>query len=137
MFKFVKFEKAKDKYTELIFRGGNDTLVVSYFSPMNVVSIESELESGINALIASQPPEINCFELTELKFYNLVHNSNQINAIRDQVQRKIKEEYPDYGSELAMIKLPKINLKRIKYEKYINDCIKFGKKEKAKLGYIK
>ncbi len=102
---------------------------------MNVVSIESELESGINALIASQPPEINCSELTELEFYNLVHNSNQINAIRDQVQRKIKEEYPDYGSELAMIKLPKINLKRIKYEKYINHCIKFGKREKAKLGY--
>lgn len=107
--KYVSFQKVQAAHTVLEFRGGSETVKVNYFD-VPAVSIEAETEAEIMALIASQPAEIMCVEVTKIEFMLLVASSSQIkryiermkNIYLSKVANKLEEL--DYDS-LATVKL--------------------------------
>ena len=54
---------------------------------MDVVSISSEDESAIDALVASQPDEIGCTEITQDEFKALVSGSSQYKRIAQRIAK--------------------------------------------------
>jgi len=133
MFKYVKFEKIETIDTVIEFRGGDDIVKVNYFN-VDVVSISSEDESAIDALIALQPAEINCVEITKAEFKSLVTNSVQLNRIREVVATKVAEKYT-IADEIAMSKRDIDDVKRVAYNAYVSECLAVGYGLKADIGY--
>jgi len=133
MFKYVKFTKVETVDTVLEFRGGDEDVTVNHFD-VDVVSISSENESAIDALIASQSSEINCVEITQDEFKSLVTNSAQLNRIREIVAGKIAQRYT-IADELAISKRAADDVKRVKYEAFVRECISFGIALKLEIGY--
>ena len=84
MVKYVKFNRVETEYTVLEFRGGDESVKVNYFSTP-VVSIIGDDEAKINALIGSQSPEINCMEITQDEFKELIKCSIQYKRIKERV----------------------------------------------------
>ena len=76
MVKYVSFEKVKTEFTVLEFRGGDETIKVKYYD-VPVVSIEADNEADILALIAQQPVEIKCTEITRTDFVALTKDTTQ------------------------------------------------------------
>jgi hypothetical protein len=133
MFKYVKFTKVETEYTVLEFRGQNEDVKVNHFD-VDVVSVEAENQADIDALIASQPDEINCEYITHDEFKALVANSMQLERIRDRVKEKIAKKY-DVADEIAMSKRDATDKKRVAYETYIAECVDYGNHLKSKIGY--
>ena len=131
MFKYIKFSKVKDEFTTHEFRGGDDTVEVYNFD--GVVSLRG-LKADIDALIASQETVINCTEITQADFKALVRDSSQLNRIRQRVANKIAEKYT-ISEELAVRSRAADDAKRVAYESYVSDCVKFGQSLKADIGY--
>ncbi len=96
MFKYVKFEKVPTEYTVLEFLPGDDKTNVNFFTGVDVVSIEADNEAEIDALIAKQPVEINCVEITQDEFKSLVDSTAQVLRIREVVKES-------YDRDLAVI----------------------------------
>ncbi len=90
--KYVSFQKVQAEHTVLEFRGGSETVKVNYFD-VPAVSIEAETEAEITALIASQPLEINCVEITKDAFSLLVKETSQVKrklqVINDEFDAKV------------------------------------------------
>ena len=133
MFKYVKFERVTSLVTVYEFRGGNEDVKVNYFD-VTVVSIESESEIAINELIASQPPSINCVEITKEEFKEIVKDSAQIERIRTVVKERIASKY-SIADEIALMKRDSTDKKRVDYEAYVKECIKKGDALKSEFGY--
>ena len=133
MFKYVKFTKVETVDTVLEFRGGSEEVKVNHFD-VDVVSISSEDESAIDALIASQPSEINCKEIEQDEFKTLVKESAQINRIRDMVKAEIAKKYSP-ADEIAMLKKAEDDDKRVVYNNYVKECLEFGDNLKKEVGY--
>jgi hypothetical protein len=133
MFKYVKFERVETEFTTLEFRGGNEDVIVHNFD-VDVVSIESESEVHIDALIEQQAVYITVQELTHDEFKSLVSESAQINRIRDIVKSEISKKYT-VADEIAMMKRDVTDLKRVAYETYVQECIAYGDALKAEVGY--
>ena len=89
MFKYIKFEKVETEYTTLEFRGDADGVEVNHFS-VDAVSIESDNEDAIDALIASQAVE--CVEITQDEFKALTAQSAQVLRILAQVDEKYSKD---------------------------------------------
>jgi len=139
MVKYVKYNKVETENTVLEFRGGSEDLVVTNFTgeeikDFSVVSISSENEDLIDELISNQPSEISCEVIEKDDFKSVVKYSDQINRIRQQVKNKIAKRY-DVADELAIGKLEDDNDKKTAYQDYVDECIAFGKKLKADIGY--
>lgn len=133
MFKYVKFTKVETEYTVLEFRGVSEEVKVNYFD-VDVVSVESDDESAIDALVDSQPSEINCEYITHDEFKALVSNSAQINRIREVVASEIAKHY-SIADEIAMMKRDASDEKRVSYDKYVQECLALGYGLKAEMGY--
>ena len=133
MFKYVKFTKVETVDTVLEFRGGDDIVKVNHFD-VDVVSIESVNVADIDALIALQPAEIKCVEITQAEFKSLVTNSAQLNRIREVVATKIAEKYT-IADELAISKRAVDDVKRVDYEAFVAECVSFGIALKLEIGY--
>ena len=133
MFKYVKFTKVETVDTVLEFRGESEDVKVNHFD-VDVVSISSEDESAIDALIASQPAEINCKEINQAEFKSLVTNSAQLNRIRDVVKDEIAKKYTP-ADEIAMLKRAVDDDKRVAYNAYVSECLAVGYGLKADIGY--
>jgi len=131
MFKYIKFEDVKVTGTTLTFRGNDEDVKVNSFD-VNVVSISADDESKIDELIASQPAEINCVEITQSEFKELVKNSAQLNRIRQVVKNKIAKKY-DLADEIAMSK--KEGDEKEEYLEYVDDCLQLGYGLKLDIGY--
>jgi predicted nucleic acid-binding protein len=116
MFKYVKFDRVETPLTVLEFRGGDEIVKVNYFTGVDVVSIEAENEDNINALIDSQPNEINCTEITQDEFKNYIKVTTQYKRIKnvvakyyDNMMDKIFNNYPlaereTWNTQLAQAK---------------------------------
>ncbi len=134
MFKFIKFTKVKTKDTVLEFRGGDDVVKVNHFNSADVVSVEADVESDIDALVAQQSDEINCAEIEQDEFKTLVENSAQLQRIRQIVKEKIALRY-DSSDELSLIKKAADDVKRVAYEDYVFECLNIGYALKSDIGY--
>jgi len=138
MFKYVEYTKVDAEHTVLEFRGGSEDVVVTNFTGENmfssVVSISSDDEAKIDALIASQPDEINCTVLVQDEFKALVKHSDQLNNIRRIVKSEIAKKY-DIADEIALNKLADDNTKRVDYESYVTSCVAIGDELKSEIGY--
>jgi len=106
MFKYIKFDRVETDTTVLEFRGGDDTVIVNYFTGVNVVSVEAENEDDINALVDAQVSDINCEDITQDEFKVLVSSSSQVKRILDVVSsnlalalQDIKTKYPQEERE--------------------------------------
>jgi len=132
MFKYVKYNKVKTEYTVLEFRGGDDTVKVNHFDG-DVVSISGD-SSDIDALMALQPDEIECVEISQEEFRVLVGQSAQLKRIRDVVKGKIADRY-DAGDEIAMSRRTSDDPKRVEYDAYVAECIAYGNELKTAIGY--
>lgn len=100
MFKYVKFKRVADDVTTYEFRGGSSDVKINHFN-IDVVSIESEIESDIDDLVASQDESINCEFITREEFEDLVKTTIQYLRILEVVEEKfsqilvpISKEYP-------------------------------------------
>jgi len=103
MFKYVAYRKVPTEHTVLSFTGATDDnkgIKVHRFS-VDVVSIESDDETKIDELIASQPEEIGCTVITLDEFKTAVESSAQVKRIYDVSALKlssilvdIKKKYP-------------------------------------------
>jgi hypothetical protein len=103
MFKYVAFRKVPTEHTVLGFIGATDDnkgIKVHRFS-VDVVSIQSDDEIMIDELIASQPEEIGCVEITLDEFKTAVSSSAQVKRIYDVLALKlssmlqdVKNKYP-------------------------------------------
>jgi len=134
MFKYVKFTKVKDEFTTHEFRGGDESVKVNYFTGIDVVSIEADVEADIDALINKQSPEINCAVITQAKFRTLVQDSAQLNRIREVIAEEIGKKYT-LPEEIGLQKRASDDAKRVNYEAYVSNCILIGDKLKSKIGY--
>ena len=93
MFKYVAFRKVPTEHTVLGFVGATDEnkgITVNRFD-VDVVSIESDDVAVIDDLIASQPSEIGCVEITLDEFKTAVENSAQVKRIYDVAAQKLSE----------------------------------------------
>jgi len=133
MFKYVKFEKVETEFTVLEFRGADDSVKVNHFD-VDVVSLESESDTDIVALMNAQDERINCVEITQEAFKTLVADSAQLNRIREVVASEIAKRYT-IADEIAMSKRAADDLKRVDYEAYVNECLSIGYGLKAEIGY--
>jgi len=133
MFKYVKFEKVETANTVLEFRGCDEVTKVNHFD-VDVVSISSDVEADIDALVSSQVAEINCTEITQDEFKTLVSDSAQLNRIREVVACKIAERYK-IADEIAMSKRAVDDAKRVAYEAYVQECLAVGYGLKDEIGY--
>jgi len=103
MFKYVAFKKVPTEHTVLGFTGATDEnkgIKVHRFS-VDVVSIESDDETKIDELIASQSEEIGCTVITLDEFKTAVESSAQVKRIYDVSAQKlssiledVKNKYP-------------------------------------------
>ncbi len=133
MFKYIKYTKVETEFTVLEFRGQNDDVKVNHFNT-DVVSIEAESESDIDELIASQPSEIGCEEITHTEFRELVNSSLQLARIRNVVADKVAQRYT-ISNEIALSRLDNEDPKKIAYEEYVNECVAYGIGLKLAIGY--
>ena len=86
MFKYVKYTKVDTGKTALEFRSQNEDVKVNHFD-LDIVSLEGE-EEAINALIDSQPDEINCEEITQDEFKTLFSQTARFKRIKQRVKEK-------------------------------------------------
>ena len=98
MFKYIKYTKVETEYTTLEFRGGDDIVKVNHFD-VDAVSIKSDNESAIDALITSQAVE--CIEVSKDEFKTLTAQSAQVLRVGDIVKESfdvdvkiLTEKYP-------------------------------------------
>ena len=139
MFKYVKFEKVETRHSVLEFRGDSEDTKVNHFSDndelnISVVSIESKNEDSIDALIESQPSDIECEVITQGEFKTLVKESAQLKRIRVVAKEKIAQKY-DIADEIALSKLAEDDEKRIAYEEFVTKCLEFSRGLKSEIGY--
>lgn len=132
MFKYVKFEKVETEFTVLEFRGQSEDVKVNYFD-VDVVSLNGS-EADIDALVDAQADEINCVEITQIEFKELVSESTQLNRIREVVASEIAKRYT-IADEIAISKRAADDVKRVDYEAYVNECLSIGYGLKAEIGY--
>ena len=90
MVKYIKFTKVEKDNTILTFIQKTEDVKVNYFD-VDVVTLIGE-ENAINELIESQPPEINCEEITKDECWELVKNTSQIKNIYRQANELFKKE---------------------------------------------
>jgi hypothetical protein len=133
MFKYVKFTKVETENTVLEFRGDSEDVKVNHFD-VDAVSIESEDEDAIDALVESQPSEIECEVIEKDEFKLIVENSAQLKRIRTVVKEKIALLY-DIADEIAISKLADDDEKRVSYDDYVSTCLSFGYGLKEGIGY--
>jgi len=133
MFKYVKFTRVETDNTVLEFRGGDEDVKVFHFD-CDIVSISSEVQSKIDELIASQPTEINCTEMTKDEFRSAVADTRQLSCIRNLVASNIAKKYT-LADEIALSKRVDTDAKKISYNEYAQECISFGDGLKADIGY--
>lgn len=133
MFKYVKFNRVTDDVTTYEFRGGSEDVKVNHFD-VDVVSIESDNEDLIYELIASQDEKINCEEILQDEFKDLVKDSAQLNRIRNVVKERIASKY-SFADEIAMMKRIDSDEKRVEYEVFVEECKLIGENLKALVGY--
>lgn len=135
MVKYLKYDIIKTSVTTLEFRDTTERTTVSRFSgvPDTVVSVVGE-EEDIAKLIAAQPKEINVQEISKADFQTAVADSDQIAEINRQVKALIAKRY-DTADEIAMLKRGDDDPKRIDYEAYVADCLRYGDEIKASIGY--
>ena len=133
MFKYVKFMKVVTALAVLEFRGDSEEVNVNHFD-VNVVSIESENEDAINALIDSQSSEIGCEVIDQDEFKTLVGESAQLKRIRDVVATEIAKKYT-IADEFSMQKRATDDPKRVAHEEYVQTCVSVGYGLKMKIGY--
>jgi hypothetical protein len=119
--------------TVLEFRGGSEEVKVNHFD-VDVVSIESESESNIDALVSSQDTRIGCEYITHDEFKELVRDSLQLCRIREVVATEIAKKY-SVADEIAMIKRDASDEKRVAYETYVKECVAVGNTLKSEVGY--
>ena len=132
MFKYIKFEKVETEFTVLEFRGQSEDVKVNYFD-VDVVSLNGS-EADIDALVDAQADEINCVEITQIEFKELVSESTQLNRIREVVASEIAKRYT-IADEIAISKRAADDVKRVDYEAYVNECLSIGYGLKAEIGY--
>ena len=137
MFRYIKFEKVETEYTTLEFRGDAEGVKVNHFSDnetekVSVVSIESDDESAIDALVASQA--IECVEITKDEFKILVTDSAQLKRIREVVAGEVAKKY-SFADEIAINKRASDDAKRVAYDAYIAECLTVGYGLKVEIGY--
>lgn len=133
MFKYVKFGQVTDEFTTHEFRGTSEGTNVNHFDSA-VVSIKSEDEAQIDALITSQESVINCTLITKEEFKDLVKDSAQLNRIRTIVKERIASTY-SFADEIAMMKRDPADGKRVEYEIYVEECKLIGENLKSLIGY--
>ena len=133
MFKYVKFTKVETANTVLEFRGDSEEVKVNHFN-VDVVSIESENEDAIDALIDSQSSEIGCEVIEQDEFKTIVGESSQLKRIREVVAIEIAKKYT-ISDEFAMQKRDGDDEKRVSYEEYVTACVKIGSSLKDGIGY--
>ena len=134
MFKYVSFTRVETGDTVLEFRGGDESVKVNYFTGVDVVSIEADVEADIDALINAQSSEIGCAVITQEDFKTLVEDTTQLNRIRDVVAEEIAKKYT-LSEEIGLQKRASDDAKRVTYESYVSDCVLIGKNLKSKIGY--
>jgi len=134
MFKYIKFEKVETEFTVLEFRGGSEDVKVNHFD-VNVVSVEAENESDIDALVGSQDARIMCEEISHEEFKTLVNESAQLNRIRDVVKENIAKKYT-LADEIAMMKRDDSDERKVAYEAYVIACRILGDELKKEIGYL-
>ncbi len=117
MFKYIKFEKVKNEFTTLEFRGDAEGVEVFHFD-VSVVSIKGDVEDDIDALIAQQPSEINCTEITQDEFKVLVSNSAQVNRIREVVTETYNKSMSSLLSKYPIVE-------RETWQIQLNEAIKY------------
>lgn len=133
MFKYVSFNKVTDEFTTHEFRGTSEGTSVNHFDSA-VVSIKSEDEAQIDALIASQENIINCTLITKEEFREIVKDSAQLNRIRTIVKERIASTY-SFADEIAMMKRDVLDEKRVEYEVFVSECKLIGENLKSLIGY--
>jgi hypothetical protein len=133
MFKYVKFTKVEAVDTVLEFRGGSEEVKVNHFD-VDVVSLESDSESNIDALAASQDTRIGCEYITHDEFKELVRDSLQLKRIREVVASEIAKRY-SIADEIAMSKRASDDEKRVAYETHVQECVAYGNTLKSEVGY--
>jgi len=133
MFKYVEFIKVETDNTVLEFRGSVEGVEVFRFDK-DVVSLKSDDEAAIDKLIAKQPEEIGCAEITQDEFKTIVSESAQLQRIRNRVKSKIAEKYL-LADEIAILKKSDDDVKRVVYNDYITECLALGNGLKAEIGY--
>ena len=133
MFKYVKFTKVETANTVLEFRGDSEEVKVNHFN-VDVVSIESENEDAIDALIDSQSSEIGCEVIEQDEFKTIVGESSQLKRIREVVAIEIAKKYT-ISDEFAMQKRDGDDEKRVSYEEYVTACVEIGSSLKNGIGY--
>jgi len=93
MFKYVAFRRVPTEHTVLGFIGATDDnkgIKVNRFD-VDVVSIQSDDEAIINEMIASQPEEIGCTEITLDEFKTAVEKSAQVKRIYERASKQLEE----------------------------------------------
>jgi hypothetical protein len=123
----------EDEFTTHEFRGTSEGTNVNHFDSA-VVSIQSEDETQIDALIESQESVINCTLITKEEFKEMVSDSAQLNRIRDVVKEKIAVKY-SFADEIAMLKKEQTDPKRVEYDIYVEECKLLGETLKNLIGY--
>lgn len=123
MFKYIRFTPLKTNETTLTFRSKTEDVKVNYFD-RPFVSIQSENEADIDVLIASQPSEIDCKEITKDEFVQLVKLSSQYQRILlrgtkklSKLTKTIKDKYPEEERETWSTQLEEAK----KYKKTLNE----------------
>jgi len=142
MVKYISYDRVETEHTVLEFRGGAEDVLITSFTGedinSNIISISSTDETKIDELIASQPAEINCIELSKDDFKLLVKNSDQLKRIRTQVKEKIALKY-DLADEAALARQEFAGIlsaeKKQAYQDYVIECLEFGNKLKEEIGY--
>lgn len=91
MFKYIKFTKVETDLTVLEFRGGDETVKVNHFD-REVVSIETDNEADIDALVDAQATEIGCELITQDEYKTIVKTTTQFARIKKQVDDKYTKD---------------------------------------------
>jgi len=133
MFKYIEYKRVETVDTVLEFRGGNENVKVNHFD-VNVVSISSEDESAIDALVDAQHSAIECKEITQEEFQEFVKSSGQLNRIRESVKSEIAKRYSP-ADEIAMLKRDSDDEKKVAYGNYVAFCLQKGDDLKKEIGY--
>lgn len=133
MFKYLMFTVVANEFTKLGFVGSVEGVEVHRFDK-NVVALKSDEEAKIDELIAMQPTETNCVEITQAEFRDVVIDSLQLARIRQVVKEKIAKKY-DVADEVSLMKKNATDTKRIVYDAHVAECIALGDSLKAQIGY--
>ncbi|MGB3988520.1 MAG: hypothetical protein WBK67_02385 [Minisyncoccales bacterium] len=95
MFKFLMFTVVATEFTKLGFIGSVEGVKIHSFD-VNVVALESDDEAKIDELIAMQPEETLCVEITQAEFHSKAVTSSQYARVKQRVEEV-------YNAEVAAI----------------------------------